>query len=136
MRPKSPNESSSALAQLQSRLLAMSDCAGDLPRSIRDLLEDAATALDQYTATVRALEEAEAARAVSPLVPRYRVNNIDDMLERVPVGEERDSDPPIQRATYSPVVGYRRRELQPGKTYICSHCNTKIVIPAPPHEGT
>ena len=32
------------------------------------------------------------------------------------------SDPPIERAPYSSVVGERRREMKAGKVYVCRVC--------------
>jgi hypothetical protein len=42
------------------------------------------------------------------------------------------SDPPIQRAPYSPVIGPRRREMKPGTTYVCQNCGQSLTIPHSP----
>jgi hypothetical protein len=38
-------------------------------------------------------------------------------------------EPPINRAPYSPVVGPRRREMKPGRRYVCRECTAVVVAP-------
>lgn len=40
------------------------------------------------------------------------------------------ADPPIARASYSPVIGPGRREMQPGRTYHCRECCAVCVVPS------
>lgn len=39
------------------------------------------------------------------------------------------TEPPIQRAPYSPIVGEGRREMKPGKTYTCRGCGDEMTVP-------
>lgn len=35
-------------------------------------------------------------------------------------------DPPIQRASYSPILGPGRREMKEGRTYRCQNCGLEL----------
>lgn len=37
-------------------------------------------------------------------------------------------EPPIARAPYSPVIGWRSREMKPGRTYECRECHMVVHI--------
>ena len=39
------------------------------------------------------------------------------------------TEPPAERAPYSPVMGSKRREMKPGVTYVCSNCGRRITAP-------
>jgi hypothetical protein len=38
-------------------------------------------------------------------------------------------DAPIERASYSPVIGEKRREMKHGRTYRCLNCGKTIESP-------
>ena len=38
-------------------------------------------------------------------------------------------DPPIQRAGYAPFIGPGRRQMKPGRTYVCQNCRTRLKVP-------
>jgi hypothetical protein len=40
------------------------------------------------------------------------------------------SDPPMQRAPYSPVIGTKRHEMKPGTQYQCAVCRATLTIPS------
>jgi hypothetical protein len=42
------------------------------------------------------------------------------------------NDPPIQRATYSPIVGAYRRQMKPGKMYHCRNCTAVVIVQESP----
>jgi hypothetical protein len=45
-------------------------------------------------------------------------------------------EPPIQRASYSPVIGPKRREMKHGRVYRCNNCEAVLRTPsAPPLSG-
>ena len=37
-------------------------------------------------------------------------------------------EPAIERAPYSPVIGPRRREMKPGRTYHCARCGSTVTL--------
>jgi hypothetical protein len=41
------------------------------------------------------------------------------------------SEPPINRAPYSPAIGPGRREMKPGAKYRCQRCGEILEIPSP-----
>jgi len=38
------------------------------------------------------------------------------------------NDAPIERASYSPIVGPLRRQMKAGRTYVCQNCGAKLPI--------
>ena len=44
------------------------------------------------------------------------------------------SEPPIQRASYAPVVGPLRRQMKAGALYVCQNCKVELR-PLPPKES-